>query len=91
MNPDSHRQQVLFLWMADSGLHARVVGWAFHDGNDPVADLSECPYERAVDALADGWRLIQISPVPTPSPGYETVGGALRHEAVFERIVERTG
>ncbi len=91
MNPDTHRQQVLMLWTADSNLDSRVVGWSFHDGNDRRADLAELPYERGVEALTDGWRLLQASPLITRPAGDEHQHGVLEFEWMFERIVPIAG
>lgn len=89
MNPDTHRQQVLLVWTADSSLGASIVAWTFHDGNEPDADLAELPYRRGVDVLGDGWRLIQTAPLQTRPAGHEHVAGVLEFEWVFERIVPR--
>lgn len=84
------RQQVLFLYTEHSGLEGRVVAWTFHDGTGELDDLpGSPPYALGVDALTDGWRLIQASPVPVRLPGAERVTGRLEHEFVFERLVER--
>ena len=85
MNPDTHRQQVLFLWLEHSSLEGRVVAWAFHDGAGGP-DLAEQPYRHGTDALRDGWRLIQASGVPVRPPGAERVTGRLEHEFIFEKI-----
>jgi len=89
MNPDTHRQQVLFVWTTDSSLLSPIVGWNLHDGTDPDRDLPEPPAERGVDLLADGWRLIQSSPLVNRT-GDVHVAGVLEYEWIFERIVERT-
>lgn len=88
MDPARQRQQVLFLYLEHSGLDGRVVAWTFHDGAGQMAELEgEPPYRRGVDALRDGWRLLQASPVPVRTPGAERVTGRLEHEFLFERIV----
>lgn len=92
MDPATQRQQVLFLYLEHSGLAGRVVAWSFHDGSGrdaelPVTAEGKPPYRSGVDALADGWRLLQASPVPVRIPGAERVTGRLEHEFVFERIV----
>lgn len=88
MDAATQRQQVLFLYLEHSGLEGRVVGWSFHDGSRKEQELpGEPPYRRGTDALADGWRLLQASPVPSRAPGAERVTGRLEHEFLFERIV----
>lgn len=87
MNPETQRQQVLLVWTADSALTSPIVGWSFHDGNDVVADMAELPYRRGVDALADGWRLVQASPLTTRPAGDEYQHGVLEFEWLFERLV----
>ena len=86
----SERQQVLYLWADGSALDSRVVGWAFYDGTDgagpPLPD-GEAPYETGVDALRDGWMLLQSSQLIAPTPGMEHVNTYLEHEFVFERRV----
>ena len=90
MNPETQRQQVLFLYLEHSNLDGRVIAWTFHDGTGAAADLpGEPPYPNGTAALRDGWRLLQASPVPQRLPGAERVTGRLEHEFVFERIVER--
>lgn len=89
MDPATQRQQVLFLYLEHSGLDGRVVAWSFHDGSGQHADLDGSPpYATATAALRDGWRLLQVSPVPQRTPGAERVAGRLEHEAVLERIVD---
>ena len=87
MNPETERQELLFVWTEDSSLSSRIVGWSFHDGNDPNADATELPHARGVDVLADGWRLIQSSQLVTRPAGDEYVAGVLEFEWLFERIV----
>jgi hypothetical protein len=87
------RQQVLFLYLATSALDTAVVGWSFYDGagsgpTPPVDDAAAAPYATGVDALRDGWRLIQVSPLLPPTPGAERAVSYLKHEFVFERLVE---
>jgi hypothetical protein len=87
MDPTTHRQQVLFLWLEHSDLDGRVVAWTLHDGSDSGERFDTAPYTDGVAALRDGWRLIQTSAVPFPAPGAETVRGRLEHEFMFERFV----
>ncbi|MEM9037154.1 MAG: hypothetical protein AAGA99_10780 [Actinomycetota bacterium] len=86
----TERQQVLYLWANGSALDSRVVAWAFYDGTDgsgPGVGAAEPPYERGVDALRDGWMLLQSAQLIPPAPGAEHVNAYLDHEFVFERRV----
>ena len=81
------------LWLASSTLDSRVLGWSFHDGTagagpQPTADP---PYDSGTAALVDGWRLLQMSPLTPPIPGHERDVSFLKHEFVFERLVETDG
>lgn len=91
---DELRQQVLLLCLHTPELHARVIAWTFHDGSGARAELparshGRPPYDTGVDALEDGWRLIQMTPPPTPTPGHEHQLSFLKHEYLFERLVPR--
>ncbi|MFE2988508.1 hypothetical protein [Streptomyces sp. NPDC059262] len=86
------RQQVLVLYLSNSALDSRVVGWSRYDGTGRTTptsgDSDEPPYESGVAALLDGWRLIQASQLVPPSPGHEFDVSFLKHEFFFERIVD---
>ncbi len=86
------RQQVLYLWAAGSALDSPTVGWAFHDGTDGTgpdlpADVGEvsAPYASGVDALRDGWMLLQSAQLVPITPGHEHQNSYLQYEFVFER------
>ena len=88
------RQQVLILYLATSALDTPVVGWSLYDGasdepTPPVREQPDPPYRTGLDALRDGWRLLQLSPLQPSAPGAERNVSYLRHEAVFEKLVER--
>ena len=90
----SARQQVLYLWASGSALDSPAVGWAFHDGSDgigpglPEPGRGEVPYATGVDALRDGWMLLQSAQLIPPAPGTEHLNAYLDYEFVFERRVE---
>jgi hypothetical protein len=89
----STRQQVLMLWLASPTLDSRVLGWSYFDGTagagpQPQADP---PYATGVDALVDGWRMLQMSPLIPPMPGHERDTSFLKHEFVFERLIDLDG
>lgn len=86
------RQQVLVLYLSSSALDAHVVGWSNYDGTGrtqpTMGDGDEPPYETAVDALKDGWRLIQASQLLPPATGQEFDVSFLKHEFFFEKLVD---
>lgn len=85
------RQQVMVLYLADSSLDSGVVAWSFFDGTGRTrhmaGDNDEPPYKTGLDALIDGWRLIQASPLQDHVPGNEYRVGYLRYEFFFEKLV----
>ncbi len=89
------RQQVLVLYLSNSGLDASVVGWSSYDGTGrttPTAgDSDEPPYQTGVEALLDGWRLIQASQLIPPYPGHEYDVSFNKHEFLFEKLVDISG
>ncbi len=82
------RQQILILHSNNLNLTASVVAWALFDGAQRVddqmktGDADEPPYASVVDAMRDGWRVIQL-----PQPPNELDPGYLDHEFVLERMV----
>ncbi|HEY1175665.1 MAG TPA: hypothetical protein VGF17_05880 [Phytomonospora sp.] len=91
MTTSDTRQQVLVLYLATSALDAKVIGWSRYDGtgrtNPAAGDSDEPPYETGVEALLDGWRLFQVSPLTPPYPGGEYETSFLKHEFLFEKLV----
>jgi hypothetical protein len=86
----AQRQQVLLLWLASSSLDGRVLGWTFFDGAAGAGPslAGDPPYGTGVEALIDGWRLIQMSALQPAAPGHERQTSFLKHEFLFERMVE---
>ena len=86
------RQKVLILYLADSALDSHVVGWSAYDGTgetlNMAGDADEPPYPTGLDALLDGWRLFQFSPLLPHTPGNEFRTSYLKYEFAFERLVE---
>ena len=86
------RQQVLVLYLLNSALDSHVVGWSQYDGtgrtSPTTGDGAEPPYGTGLDALKDGWRLIQAAQLIPPHPGHEYDVSFLKHEFFFERILQ---
>ena len=85
------RQQVLVLYLASSALDSPVRGWAMYDGSGQEAhttgDGFEAPYQTGLDALKDGWRVIQFPQLIPPYPGEEYSTSFMKYEFVFEKLV----
>lgn len=83
------RQRVLILYLYDSALDSKVVGWTQWDGTGRnlhmAGDSDEPPYPTGLDALLDGWRLFQFSPLLPHAPGDEFRNAYLKYEFAFER------
>jgi hypothetical protein len=88
------RQQVLVLYLASSALDDRVVGWSNYDGtgatHPTMGDSDEPPYRTGLEALLDGWRMIQAAQLLPPATGQEYDVSFLKHEFFFEKLVDIT-
>ena len=86
----AQRQKVLILYLASSALDTPVVAWSIYDGTGKTrpmaADSDEPPYKSGLDAMKDGWRLIQLSQLIPPYPGEEFTVSYQRYECVFEKL-----
>jgi len=88
------RQQVLVLYLETSALDSEVIGWSQYDGTarhlHMAGDSEEPPYATGLDALCDGWRLFQASPLLPHGSGDEFRTGYLKYEFFFEKLVNRS-
>ena len=60
------RQKVLYLYSKSTNMRSPVASWALYDPtepDEPKLPLQDVPYQRVIDALADGWRIVQY-PIP---------------------------
>ena len=85
------RQQILVLHSESGDLGSSTVAWALYDGTlDPdevqmqAGSQNEPPYTSVLDAMRDGWRVFQASPLPERSASTGT--GQLANEFWLERI-----
>ena len=86
----SIRQQVLTLYLSTSALDSRVLGWSMYDGTGKQAhttgDGDTPPYETGLDALRDGWRLLQAPVLIPPYPGEEYSTSFMKYGFIFEKL-----
>lgn len=85
----------MVLYLASSALDSRVVSWAFYDGTGRethmAGDCDDPPYQTGLDALRDGWRLLQMSPLLPHYPGEEYTTSYQKYEFLFEKLEEVDG
>ena len=86
------RQKVLVLYLNTSALDSEVRGWANYDGtgqeHHTTGDSFEPPYATGIDALRDGWRVIQFPQAIPPYPGAEFSTSFMKYEFIFEKLVD---
>ncbi|WP_380176572.1 hypothetical protein ACFEMC_03495 [Kineococcus sp. DHX-1] len=89
------RQQVMVLYLGTSALDSAVIGWTRYDGTGrsrpTMGDSDEPPYATGLDALLDGWRLLQMSQLLSHAEGHEYDTAYLPYEFLFERLVDVGG
>lgn len=91
MNPSGQlRQKLLILYLDNSDLSSSVVGWSLYDGTGKyeyeAAGDPDPPYHSVLDAMRDGWRVIQIPPLQASAPGRDYETDYLRYEFVLEKM-----
>jgi hypothetical protein len=85
------RQELLFLYSENSDLASPVRAWSRYGGgaDHRSGDCDEAPYASVVEAMRDGWRVLQVSQLLPPPPGAElTATSFLKFEALLERFEE---
>lgn len=86
------RQKILVLYLSNSALDSRVKGWTLYDGtgetHPTTGDSDQPPYATGLDALKDGWRVLQFPQLIPPYPGMEYTTSFQMYEFIFEQLVE---
>jgi hypothetical protein len=57
------RQQVLYLYSKSTNMRSPLAGWVLYDPTkpqEPQLPSDKPPYASVLDALADGWRVVQF-------------------------------
>ena len=89
------RQKVMVLYLSDSALDSDVKGWSMYDGtgrdHHTTGDSDTPPYATGLDALLDGWRVIQFPQLIPPYPGMEYTTSFQMYEFIFEKLEEING
>jgi len=84
------RQKVLILYLSTSALDSAVKGWTIYDGtgreHHTTGDSRQPPYATGMDALLDGWRVIQFPQLIPPFPGMEYTTSFKKNEYMFGKL-----
>ncbi len=85
------RQKLLFLYLGNSSLESEVIAWSLYDGStdevfEAVGENADPPYTSVLDAMRDGWRVIQVPFLKTPQVGREYENDYLDFEFVLEKM-----
>jgi len=86
------RQKLLVLYLQTPELHSHVTAWSEFDGTTSAdhrhssGDGADPPYESVVDAMRDGWRVIQFPQQYPAYPGTEYQTSYLKYEYILEKM-----
>ena len=95
----------MVLYLHNPDLNSRVVAWSMYDGTRSDGDLPEednrygtpsgsaenPPYNSVVDAMRDGWRVVQFPQQFPAYPGMEYNTSYLKYEYILEKLEEVDG
>jgi hypothetical protein len=79
--PSERFWRMILMAFGQKKMFKRPIPAVLHFRPDP-------PYATGVAALRDGWRLIQASALPPPAPETARQVSYLKHEFVFEKLVD---
>ena len=86
------RQKLLVLYLHNPNLSSGVGAWSFFDGTGKeettTGDSEEPPYSSVVEAMRDGWRVIQFPPQFPAYPAMEYNTSFLKFEYILEKLEE---
>ncbi len=89
------RQKLLVLYLRSPDLGSPVGSWTMYDGTGQsrptTGDSEEPPYSSVLEAMQDGWRVIQFPQQWPAFPGTEYQTSFLKNEYILERMEEVDG
>ena len=86
---DSQKQLLLYLYSKSTNLRAPLGAWALYDAtapDEPVLPSQEAPYASVLDAVNDGWRIVQF-PRPELYNFSDVDNAYLTYEFILEKFV----
>ncbi|MBT5875213.1 MAG: hypothetical protein HOH43_17470 [Candidatus Latescibacteria bacterium] len=81
-------QSILYLYSKSTNMRSQIAGWAFYDpseADEPTLPSDDAPYDTVIDAVADGWRIVQF-PIPDLYKFSDVKNQYLGYEFVLEKI-----
>ena len=86
---NSQKQRILYLYSKSTNLRSPLGGWALYDPtapDEPVLPSQEAPYTSVLDAVNDGWRIVQF-PRPELYNFTDVDNAYLTYEFVLEKLM----
>ena len=86
---DSEKQLLLYLYSKSTNLRSPLGGWALYDAtasDEPVLPSQDAPYTSVLDAVNDGWRIVQF-PRPELYNFSDVDNAYLTYEFILEKFV----
>lgn len=86
---NSEQQLILYLYSKSTNLRSPLGAWALYDPtapDDPILPSQEPPYASVLDAVRDGWRIVQF-PRPELYSFSDVENAYLNFEFILEKIV----
>lgn len=86
---DSRKQMVLYLYSKSTNLRSPLGAWALYDAtapDEPVLPSQDAPYTSVLDAVGDGWRIVQF-PRPELYDFTDVDNAYLSYEFILEKFV----
>ena len=87
LNPE--KQLILYLYSKSTNLRSPLGGWALYDPtapDEPVLPSQDAPYTSVLDAVSDGWRIVQF-PRPELYNFTDVDNAYLTYEFILEKFV----
>jgi len=82
------RQQVLYLYSKSTNMRSPLASWILYDPTqpqEPTLPNDEPPYGSVIEALADGWRIVQF-PVSKLYSFEDVDNDYLGYEFILEKL-----
>ena len=83
------KQLILYLYSKSTNLRSPLGGWALYDAtatDEPVLPSQEPPYTSVLDAVNDGWRIVQF-PRPELYNFTDVDNAYLTYEFILQKFV----